>query len=60
MIKGFRDRGTERIGFGEGDRQLPQEVQEVGRRKLRMLNNARSQDDLRIPWRSWNTHWGVS
>jgi toxin HigB-1 len=49
MIKGFRDRTTERIWFGEGDRRLPPEIQKVARRKLRMLNNARSLDDLRIP-----------
>jgi toxin HigB-1 len=49
MIKGFRDRTTERIWLGEGDRRLPPEVQKVARRKLRMLNNARSLDDLRVP-----------
>jgi toxin HigB-1 len=49
MIKSFRDRMTERIWGGEGDRRLPPEVQNVARRKLRMLNNARSLDDLRIP-----------
>jgi proteic killer suppression protein len=49
MITGFRDRTTERIWGGECDRRLPPEVQKVARRKLRMLNNARSLDDLRIP-----------
>lgn len=49
MIKSFRDRTTERIWFGEADRRLPPEVQKVARRKLRMLNNARALDDLRIP-----------
>lgn len=49
MIKGFRDRAAERIWSGEGDRRLPPDIQKVARRKLRMLNNARSLDDLRIP-----------
>lgn len=49
MISGFRDKTTERIWGGEGDRRLPSEVQKIARRKLRMLNNARSLEDLRIP-----------
>jgi proteic killer suppression protein len=49
MIKGFRDRAAERIWSGLGDRRLPSEIQKVARRKLRMLNNARTLDDLRIP-----------
>jgi proteic killer suppression protein len=49
MIKGFRDRAAERIWSGEGVRRLPPDVQKVARRKLRMLNNALSLDDLRIP-----------
>lgn len=28
---------------------MPRDIQEVARRKLRMLNNARTLDDLRIP-----------
>jgi proteic killer suppression protein len=49
MIKGFRDQAAERIWAGEGDRQLPPQIQKIARRKLRMLNNARALDDLRIP-----------
>lgn len=49
MITGFRDKATARIWSGEGDRRLPPEIQRIARRKLRMLNNARSLDDLRIP-----------
>lgn len=49
MIKGFRDRAAERIWSGEGDRRLPPDIQKIARRKLRMLNNARCLDDLRIP-----------
>jgi len=34
---------------GERSRRLPSDIQGVARRKLRMLNNARTLDDLRIP-----------
>jgi len=49
MITGFRDRETEAIWQGRRSRKLPQAIQAVARRKLRMLNNAQSLDDLRIP-----------
>ncbi len=49
MIKGFADRETERVWSGEMSRRLPQDIQQVARRKLRMLNNAAQLDDLRIP-----------
>jgi len=34
---------------GERSRRLPMAMQQVARRKLRMLNNAASLDDLRVP-----------
>ena len=49
MIASFRDRETERIWHGEFSRRLPQEIQQVARRKLRMISNARSIADLRVP-----------
>lgn len=49
MITSFRDRETERIWQGEFSRRLPHEIQEVARRKLRMINNARTIVDLRVP-----------
>jgi len=49
MITGFKDRETEKIWEGSTSRRLPQDIQEVARRKLRMLNNAHCLDDLRIP-----------
>ena len=49
MISSFRDRETERIWNGEFSRRLPHEIQEVARRKLRMINNARVIADLRVP-----------
>jgi len=49
MIRSFGGRETELIWSGEGSRRLPQDIQQVARRKLRMLNNARMLDDLRVP-----------
>lgn len=49
MISSFRDTETAKIWQGQRSRRLPQDIQQVARRKLRMLNNARTLDDLRIP-----------
>lgn len=49
MIRGFRDRETELVWKGDVSRRLPQDIQPVARRKLRMLNNARTLNDLRVP-----------
>lgn len=49
MIARFKDREAERIWRGEFSRRLPQEIQEIARRKLRMLNAARTLMDLRVP-----------
>ena len=49
MIKSFQGRETEKIWQGQYSRRLPQDIQQVARRKLRMLNNARALDDLRVP-----------
>ena len=49
MIKSIRGKETEKIWRGGRSQRLPQDMQQVARRKLRMLNNARSLEDLRIP-----------
>lgn len=49
VIRSFKDRVAEEIWQGEVNRRLPHEIQEVARRKLRMLNNAQNLADLRIP-----------
>lgn len=49
MIRSFRTREAERIWQGERSRRLPLEIQQTARRKLRMLNNAISLEDLRVP-----------
>lgn len=49
MITGFKDAEAEKIWLGKISRRIPGYIQEVARRKLRMLNNARTLNDLRIP-----------
>ncbi len=49
MIRSFRSRAAQEIWHGEVARKLPHQMQTVARRKLRMLNNAQSLDDLRVP-----------
>jgi proteic killer suppression protein len=49
LIKGFTCKETEKIWKGEVSRRLPRDIQEVARRKLRMMNNARTLQDLRVP-----------
>ena len=40
MIKSFNSKETEKIWQGVRSTKLPNEIQEVARRKLRMLNNS--------------------
>lgn len=49
MIKSFKGTETERIYHRQRSRKLPSDIQQVALRKLRMLNNAISLNDLRIP-----------
>ena len=49
MIRTFRDRETELVWAGVRSRKLPPEIQEIALRKLRLLNQARSPSDLRVP-----------
>lgn len=49
MIRGFADRETELIWSGVGSRRLPRDIQVAALRKLRMLNQARTLDDMRVP-----------
>ena len=49
MILSFGSKETESIWNGEWVKKLPNEIQETGRRKLRMINNAQSIADLKIP-----------
>jgi proteic killer suppression protein len=49
MVKSFGNKETEKIWNGIRSKKLPNEIQDVARRKLRMINNAQDVNDLRIP-----------
>ena len=49
MIKSFKDKETEAIYNGLRSRKLPDDIQENARRKLKMLNNADTPEDMRMP-----------
>ena len=49
MIVSFGSKQTEQIWNGFRVKKMPTEIQNVGRRKLRMLNNSQDIADLRIP-----------
>ncbi len=49
MIVSFGSKETEKIWDGVRVKKLPNEIQEIGRRKLRMLNNSQNITDLQIP-----------
>jgi proteic killer suppression protein len=49
MIKSFKDKEAERLFHRQRSRKLPQDLQRVAFRKLRMLNRARSLEDLKVP-----------
>lgn len=49
MISSFGNKETEKIWNGERSKKLPNEIQDIARRKLRMLNNSQDIQDLRIP-----------
>lgn len=49
VIRSFRSEETAKVWRGRSSRRLPPDIQRVARRKLRMLNNAKSLADLRVP-----------
>ena len=49
MIQSFGSKETEKIWNGIRVKKISLEIQTVGRRKLRMLNNSQDIKDLRIP-----------
>lgn len=49
MIISFGSKETKQIWDGIRVKKMPIEIQNVGRRKLRMLNNSQDISDLRIP-----------
>ena len=49
MINSFKDRETEKIYNQIFSRKLPQSIQRIALRKLIMIDNAGSLEDLKIP-----------
>lgn len=49
MIKNFKDAETHKIYQRQRSRKLPSDIQQVALRKLRMINNSFSINDLRVP-----------
>ena len=49
VIKSFKDVETEKIYHRQWSRKLPGDIQQLALRKRRMLSNAVSLNDLRIP-----------
>jgi proteic killer suppression protein len=49
MIVSFGSKEAEKIWNGKRVKKFPPEIQQIGRRKLRMLNNSQSIRDLKIP-----------
>lgn len=49
MILSFGSKDTEKIWNGERTKRIPLEIQQIGRRKLRMLNNSQDIKDLKVP-----------
>jgi proteic killer suppression protein len=49
VIKSFKNRATEKVYSREGSNKLPRDIQQIALRKLRMINNAKNLNDLRIP-----------
>lgn len=49
MILSFGSKDTQKIWDGERVKKMPNAIQEVSRRKLRMLNNSQDLTDLQIP-----------
>ena len=49
MIRSFACKETERLFIDEPSRRLPQQIQRVARRKLDLLHQARSLNDVRMP-----------
>ena len=49
MILSFGSKETEQVWNGMRVKKMPLQIQKIGRRKLRMINNSQNTTDLRIP-----------
>lgn len=75
MIVSFSDKETEKIWRGERSRKLPGDIQNRALNKLRLIDAAKSLDDLKVPpsnrleeflgnrkgeWKIWiNNQWRI-
>jgi toxin HigB-1 len=53
VIKIFKDEPTQKIYQRQPSHKLPPDIQQIALRKLRMINNATSLTDLRVPPANW-------
>ncbi|MBR5337746.1 MAG: type II toxin-antitoxin system RelE/ParE family toxin [Lachnospiraceae bacterium] len=49
MISSFADKETEKVYNAVFSKKLPHEIQQIALRKLILINNAESVEDLRVP-----------
>jgi len=49
MIVSFGDKETEKIWRGNASLKLPIDIQNIARRKLRMINSSQNLEDLKVP-----------
>ena len=49
VIRSFKGKEAEKVFRRQRSRKLPQDIQQVALRKLRMLNRAQTLQDLRVP-----------
>jgi len=49
VIKNFKDDETQKIYQRQRSRKLPSDIQQIALRKLRMINNSVTINDLRVP-----------
>lgn len=49
MIRSFRDKTTEAVAKGKAPKGFPSNLVRVAQRKLYMIDNAVTLDDLRVP-----------
>jgi proteic killer suppression protein len=49
MIKGFRDKESEKVFNGRFSKKLPSDIQRIAERKLILIHRSATLDDLRVP-----------
>ena len=56
MIKSFKDKETEKIYHQERSKKLPTEIQQRALKKLIIIDNALTEEDLRVPPANYFEH----